>query len=815
MKSDLEHINRQWNESIEDYFKGTYPLNYFDAGHPSRILLKAGIPDLPVRLSIVTLKSFDHEERHPELKQKDTFLSLPELLANPIFIFFYRGKEKYKNAIGFNIIVDKIVNDNIVKYLLVGLQIRNVGNNRCVLLVNDIRTIFGKPKQDIISWIKNGKMLFAGLKKMSRFFDEPDPSMGSAGSETTQMKNILYEPGPSMGPAGSDVIHFLKNKYKAFMSDDQIFLPQNIEKHIYEPQLAGIGVTGYQGLTKNFGSGGVDKTVAEAWKIIEKYHGQVTGLANMLKGKNLIESAHNIWRYSNRIAEGGHINYANDDPGKEQLRTPARTWHDRFRGVDCDDFSIWSASLLIEMGYKPDLIVVGFDGNDYSHIFTGVNSKVVDGKLVCDVLLDPVMDDKFNFVLQNISKIKIYKMKIEQLSGVPGYGLPVSDRTVIAGYTGVAFADDMSLTLLGLADDLKKRASLSGLSGKQRRDRSKINFLIAHNASLYRDPLQYAMPFIDEVLPDGRLVFRSEELAKLISLFLNESHQIIESELSGLTDNELDSLYFDDPMVMDQVLGDLGRRKKHHHRLKNFWQKVKGNIHHAWQKTKEAVTKAAKAIKKVGGKVFHAAKKVVMAPMRGAFLLIIRFNVFGLATKMYVGRLSQHEATQKGISTADWRKANAGYLKIRSFFVKAGGNANMLAAALSHGWHKRPVLARKIKQMQSSLHGLGVVGTTAIVGAVGASTPFWKKAINWLKGINWKHIISKISFKKKDGSKKTDMPVPDDFTDDESLPDFTNKSGEDYTRGGEPDDGSGSSTGKTVAIIALSALGLYAVTKIV
>ena len=802
MSETLQHINQSWNDNLKLFFQGKYPEKYFSMGRLGPVFQQLGFQPLEIWLTTDTLNR--KVDTHTELTE-EILADLPLKLNQPLFVFVYYGGEKYNYKKGINVIVPVLTREN--KILLIGFRYTSIENQRGKFEVYYVRTLHGREFGSFFAWIKKDLLLFADIKKLEQL---------SAGA--------------TIAPVTEELLQLLKHKYNTKIVNDQIFLPENLknlsgieEFTVSEPALAGLEVVkGYEGKTISFGDGNVDKTVADAWKIIHRYHYQVRNLAKKLKGKTLLESAYNIWKFSNRIDKGGHINYHNDDPGVEQLRTPARTWHDRVKGLDCDDFAIWSASLLIEMGYKPDLITVGFDGGDWSHIFVGVNSRVVNNKPVCDVLLDPVMEDKFNFVLQNITKTKIYPMHIEQLSGIPGYELPNKDRPIIDGYTGMAAADDITMTMLGMADEIKQRASLSGMSATKRKQLSKINFLIAHNASLYREPLQLVMPYVDEVLPDGRMVFRSQELASLVDKFLLESHDIIENELSGLDDNELGELMFDDVETMNDVLGDLGRRKHHKHRTHKFWNKVKSKIHNAWQKTKTAVNHAAKTIKKVGGKIAYANKVILLAPVRGGLLTVIRFNVFGLATKLHLGRMSQHEAAQKGIDAVTWQKAHSVYIKAVAMFVKMGGKATALAAALSHGHRKKPLLAKKLVPLQHQIGALGFAVSGAITAAIGAAGKVIKIIGGWFKkaGVKWGDVIKHIHFKRKNkhGKDETVPASPDDIPgdnpEDNSLPAPDMDNSDIRMRRAEADDGS-SSTGKTIAIIALGALGLYAISKVV
>lgn len=64
----------------------------------------------------------------------------------------------------------------------------------------------------------------------------------------------------------------------------------------------------------------------------------------VIKADTLEETCRRLWHF---VYE--HIAYKKDEDGKEQIRSPARTWHDRHNtdetgepmGVDCDCYSVF------------------------------------------------------------------------------------------------------------------------------------------------------------------------------------------------------------------------------------------------------------------------------------------------------------------------------------------------------------------------------------------------------------------------------------------------------------------------------------------
>jgi len=422
-------------------------------------------------------------------------------------------------------------------------------------------------------------------------------------------------------------------------------------------------ITGYQGLSElNMKDGNVHDTVLRCNQIVQKHHSQVTNLASFLKAPTLLQSCYNIWHFCTN-----NINYHHDTYGKEELRTPARSWNDRMHGIDCDDFAIFVASLLKEMNYNYCFYTVSFDGIKHTHIYIGAgNCQITDNKPDANVLIDPV-EKTFFFSTVPVKKTKIYKpknMKIETLSDI--------DRTTaINSIVGSPIADATSIRLIETRKKTKNKKAIS-----------KIDMLLSYNGTLYRDALLFASPYIDEVLPDGRLAIRGDELATLIQSLLSETDKIIEDSISNLSDDEFDEIF------MSDGLGALG---------KGFFAKVKDKI-------KNAANKAADGIKNAAKKTWHGIKKVTIAVPRNAFLLLVKFNVFGLATKLYIGKLTEAQAKTKNLDISAWNKAKTSYEKTKKFFVKCGGEAKNIDKAITSSWKKKPLLGgKKTKTIQELL----------------------------------------------------------------------------------------------------------------
>lgn len=91
-----------------------------------------------------------------------------------------------------------------------------------------------------------------------------------------------------------------------------------------------------------------------------------------------------------------HIQYVEDEKGKEVLRSPNRLWYDR--AADCDCFALTISTILTNAGLKHNLRIVEIDNKGYyQHIYVVVpknQSKPLtsDSPRADYWVIDPVLD---------------------------------------------------------------------------------------------------------------------------------------------------------------------------------------------------------------------------------------------------------------------------------------------------------------------------------------------------------------------------------------------------------------------------------------
>lgn len=89
-------------------------------------------------------------------------------------------------------------------------------------------------------------------------------------------------------------------------------------------------------------------------------------IAKVLKRKTVYETCKAIWQFVY-----DHIAYKKDEDGKEQIRSPARAWHDRgnIQGVDCDCYTVFISSILSNLKIRHVLRITKYKEDHFQHIY--------------------------------------------------------------------------------------------------------------------------------------------------------------------------------------------------------------------------------------------------------------------------------------------------------------------------------------------------------------------------------------------------------------------------------------------------------------
>lgn len=155
----------------------------------------------------------------------------------------------------------------------------------------------------------------------------------------------------------------------------------------------------------------LEDTIQFLPKGIARTYKQAMGIAPLLMRATPYETCRAIWNWSYH-----HFQYEKDVKGKEQIRSFRRSFGDRVRGIDCDDFSVVVSSLLLcirDLGQSiPHLFrIAKYKTEDgFQHIYP---VAIVEGRMVP---MDCVIDH-FDREVRFIEKID-KNMDLEFLDGV-------------------------------------------------------------------------------------------------------------------------------------------------------------------------------------------------------------------------------------------------------------------------------------------------------------------------------------------------------------------------------------------------------------
>lgn len=164
----------------------------------------------------------------------------------------------------------------------------------------------------------------------------------------------------------------------------------------------------------------VEDTMELIQRTVPKTLWQTTKIAERLRGKTLDETCSNIWHF---VYE--HIQYKRDKEGVEQVRSPRRTWWERHEGVDCDCYTEFISSILLNLGIPHKARITKYPKEPptiprWQHVYPVVPK---DGRL------DRALDDRDSYIVidcvkddyddeQPFLECKDYDMRLEYLDGI-------------------------------------------------------------------------------------------------------------------------------------------------------------------------------------------------------------------------------------------------------------------------------------------------------------------------------------------------------------------------------------------------------------
>lgn len=485
---------------------------------------------------------------------------------------------------------------------------------------------------------------------------------------------------------------------------------------------------------------GFDDTTLNTLIDAVKHYKQVARLAAHLAADTPEQTAFNIWHWLHC-----NVAYNYDTTGREEIRTPARTWSDRKSGVDCDCLSVFTAALLINLGYHPKFEIVAFANKpQFSHIYVNLDGLAIDRVL-----------PTFNRRPMLITKTMLMDIPVYQLSGLSGINAELQGvyENALRRYAHTQDGEDLL--------NMRKTQILVSLQGSD------------YNGFRLAGLL---MPYVQGIDDEGGYYFDNEEIANIAA---NADNDVIAAEMRGASESELGKLFKKIGKALKKAAKKVGSAVKAVAKttakavttvakttakatkaavksavntvkatanvvkagaqavagkgsaakatLKKAGQQVKAAVVQpvktAVQNTKAVVknvvvepTKTAvkvtiveptktlvKAVAKtikIAGKIF----KVILVKinpitvlMRNSLRLLIAVNFLGMATRLNVANMTQAAAIAAGYTAAQWNDAKKAYDRVIKFFTKMGGKKENIQKSIVNGAKKKALFKKDYK----------------------------------------------------------------------------------------------------------------------
>lgn len=535
-----------------------------------------------------------------------------------------------------------------------------------------------------------------------------------------------------------------------------------------------------QGMEILLKNGNVHETVQSCMDVVARHYREVAPLAQKLKAGELKQTCANIFNFAYN-----YLQYKLDDPGTEQLRTPARSWHDgqvRFMqqgdksaGIDCDDFSIFCGSLLKCLGIPFKFRITKYDGKrNFQHIYVFVPAP---GDSEDEIIIDPVLSqfdyqkpysfEKSNFDMTQIELAGTGKV----LNGASALGLPIS---VLSGIdlNGTVVKDNEFHDLMGIVSGVDFQESMNGLGSTEDATLKYLvrtrDFLLRNKANRERmghiqNPEQF-INMLDQAIRYWNTPHREKVLDKLADMEERLAEQ-------GFVKYDIDAIQgVDEFDALEEELEGLegrgrrrARRAARRKRMARFFKAVKV----AGKKVIKAHVNVAKKVAKVAKK---AAKAVVRfnplsIAIRAGLLAAFRLNIGGMAKNLQYAYLPDNLALKHNIDPQKHRELKTVHEKVKKLFKGLQGKEENLKKVILQGAKQRSSefslqgsdnILTELQKLETvgglaELGDLGEPATAASIAAAGGVIATIKKWLSPVKDIFKKRAQKKLERRQKQG----------------------------------------------------------------
>lgn len=481
--------------------------------------------------------------------------------------------------------------------------------------------------------------------------------------------------------------------------------------------------------------GDVFDTIVEMQAVVDSSLEDTKKIAKTFASSSVEQTCRKIFAFCYN-----HIQYEQDEDGIEQLRTPARIWADRTRGVDCDDYAIFVASILTNLNIPCYFRMTKYNGKEhYQHIYiivpkaTGLSLNNKGNYYV----IDPVVD-RFNYEVPFSQKHdKKVMMPIHVLSGIGEADAAKPYNPLLDDLGGEFDNIGESLKGLGSVDD----ATVVG-------EEIETDFLVSMKKHLINtDKMLETMP--DTVMDEETKRFKTrieyllhnfdDPVKREAALQHLERVEELEEGLQGLGFLKKVGGFF---KKVGQGIVDVAKAvvKGISNAAKWVADKVVDAVEATWEGIKNAAKWTARAATKVWDGIKEAAKEVgkfivrfnpLFIAIRNGILLAMKINLFRMAERMGYGYWTEEEAQAKGLDMPNYRKMKDKLDWLVKKFKQMQGKEENLEKAIMQGWDK----GTKKRNLVRGL-GAGLAATIATAMSVISALLGMIKGILPAKGTN-------------------------------------------------------------------------------
>lgn len=463
--------------------------------------------------------------------------------------------------------------------------------------------------------------------------------------------------------------------------------------------------------------GSTDDTIALMQRIVKENYHQCDKIAKYLCVKSFgkidpKKTAQKVWDFVVK-----YIKY-NIEEG-EQLRTPCRTWYDgqvMYRqnptnpaySVDCDCMSIFCACIFKSLGIPFTFRTTGYGiagalGN-YQHVYAIVHTSA--GDVICDPVFTDFNKEK-EYSLKKDYKMALGGIDIHVLGSMPeNVGMEYRYNPE-SGTIGALGRNNAKKAARKAKKQEKKKAKaerkIAKAERKQEKKLAKAEKKAAKRTAKAEKKAAKKQAKADRKEAKGKTK-KAEKLRAKAQTIVENAQIKNEDKVAKIKEKTTRKIHRAEDRRDKKVAKLEVKKLKAEGASQEQIDAAKQNLKDTKQRIKERKKEDGRGLFRQIG---NGAKKGTMAPVRGAFLTLMKMNFRGLASRLH----ETPEAYSKFLEK--WKKV-------------FGGREAKLKMAINTGKDKKAMFGRKKTAEYTAVNGyvntigdpIGVTETAATIGTV-------------------------------------------------------------------------------------------------